>query len=692
MKSRLNSVLKPAVASVLLLGLFVSCETEKTGNLDRSASLLREGYGVGSSYLWVEDIDSTLKHYKEVLGFEVPATAKSDAPGVPGAWGASISFPDFSSLELLALNDSVPEGSRDSRLLGARNPRYGPLMFSLSSSQLDSTSNWLIGQGFDLDSVLNYRVPNPRAQRSSWSVKETKVSRLRFHSREKNLKGILPNIEYAVGFPYELMTQWETFYVYQREFIKHPNGTVGLAGVQLLVDDLESARRQFAKMGLLQLEEASSRSRARFRVKRRQEIRLLQPEPSDSAQAHLLRENGPGVYGLILEVKNLDSTITYLSGTLPEGAILRDTLTNRITIPREYGQGIQLTFVQEPEEQALRMAQLQLNFGSRLDSTASAHAAGIYQKYCALCHGENREGYAADHAPSLRSKSLMSTATPSNFLRYTVQYGRENTAMAGYYEEQGGPLSYIEIELLLKWLEEQSGVEEPIRLSREPVRGDVALGAQLYANKCASCHGAEGQGISAPALGHPMLLATATDEFLKYAIVNGRDGTPMVGFKDSLSDREVEAVTAFLRSRASGWNKPSKDTIRVPAPDEYVLNPAGDDPKFQLREGLYLPAAQLHQAMKDKRRMVILDARSEVAWRQTHIPGAVPVPYYDDPDTFVQHIPGDSTWIVAYCACPHAASGQVVSMLRELGYSNTAIMDEGILVWAQQGYPVRSGN
>jgi rhodanese-related sulfurtransferase len=103
------------------------------------------------------------------------------------------------------------------------------------------------------------------------------------------------------------------------------------------------------------------------------------------------------------------------------------------------------------------------------------------------------------------------------------------------------------------------------------------------------------------------------------------------------------------------------------------------------------PAEQLNEALANNQRMVILDARSTVAWRQTHIPGAVPVPYYEEPDTVMADIPKDDTWIVAYCACPHAASGQVVKKLRDLGYQKTAIMDEGILVWAQMGYPVRSG-
>ena len=189
-----------------------------------------------------------------------------------------------------------------------------------------------------------------------------------------------------------------------------------------------------------------------------------------------------------------------------------------------------------------------------------------------------------------------------------------------------------------------------------------------------------------------MLLATATDEFLRYAIQEGRDGTPMIGFKDSLSKDEIDSVTTFLRSRASGWNVPEGDTISIPTADQYVLNPTRESPEFKLREGLYVSAQHLDLAMNDSLQLVLLDARSEVAWRQIHIPGAIPVPYYDDPAEVMKNIDKDSTWVIVYCACPHAASGQVVSKLRILGYKKTAIMDEGILVWAQQGFPVRNGN
>jgi cbb3-type cytochrome c oxidase subunit III len=356
---------------------------------------------------------------------------------------------------------------------------------------------------------------------------------------------------------------------------------------------------------------------------------------------------------------------------------------------KEYAQGVQLEFIEEPEEQALLVEQLKM--GKKLDLAAQQNAEGMYLKYCALCHGENREGYAADFAPSMRTHSLMATTKTNNFLRYTIQYGREGTAMAGYYDQLGGPLELIEIELLLQWLYESSGVEEPIELSREPVIGDLELGAEIYAKNCATCHGEKGEGITAPALGNPMLLATATDEFLRYAIKEGRDSTLMPAFKDSLSDVELDAVTAFLRSRASGWEAPKGDSITIPSPEDYVLNPNNEGPSFNLRDGRYLPAEQLNKALQDSMRIILLDARSKVAWRQTHIPGAIPVPYYEEPEAFIEHIPNDDTWIVAYCACPHAASERVISTLKRYGYKNTAILDEGILVWAQMGFPVRHG-
>lgn len=332
---------------------------------------------------------------------------------------------------------------------------------------------------------------------------------------------------------------------------------------------------------------------------------------------------------------------------------------------------------------------------SRPDSSSAEYASGLYKKYCATCHGKDREGYGADNAPSLRSYSLMATTqlpkSSHNFLVHTISYGRSGTAMAPYAKNQGGPLDETDIEIIVDWLHESSGVKKPIEMSTTPVSGNVSLGKKLYEKHCTSCHGANGEGISAPALANPLFLATASDAFIRYSIVEGRDGTPMPSFKDSISNIEIDGLTAFLRSRASGWNAPAAISFIEPSQENYVLNPKNKAPTFNLREGLYISAEQLYKAIKDSTRLIILDARSKAAWHQTHIPGSISIPYYQDPETFIKVIPNDGTWIVAYCACPHAVSTSVVNSLRRKGYKNTAVLDEGILVWAQRGYPVRNG-
>lgn len=324
-----------------------------------------------------------------------------------------------------------------------------------------------------------------------------------------------------------------------------------------------------------------------------------------------------------------------------------------------------------------------------LDEAEMARAGQLYQQYCSLCHGEDRAGYKADHAPSLRTESLLSTGYPS-FLFATIGYGRANTAMEGYSTELGGPLERSEIRLITRWLLQVEGIE-PRQLDAGVISGDADLGKAIYADRCAECHGADGQGITAPSLGDPALLANANDSFLKYAIEHGREGTPMVAYKGILAEPEIDALVAYLRSQASGWH-PNPQPLRAPpTPGNYVLNSAGQDPEFTLREGRYVAAAQVVKALEEKRRFILLDTRPASAWQRSHIPGAVPMPYYRDADRAGENLPNDGTWIVAYCACPHAASDYVVNNLRKLGYRNLAVIDEGILVWTAMGLPLVAG-
>lgn len=667
---------------------FSSCSTDKNRYTETRYELLSKGYGIHSSTLLVNDLKSTRDYYSDTLGFKMQKADQFKKGVYDGTITTRIRFPGMASIEFISTVDSLDTKNTPSFISNFLDKHEGIQNYSLSSSSVDTTYAWLIDQGFKMDSVQSYRTTTDPAKGWSRDDGGSQENSLEFANGNPTY---LPRFVERTNDDYEkTQKMWKTYYAYNRSFTNHPNGVVGIASIQVLVDSLEVARQRFQKMGLYEQEYNSSKNTVRFNVKRNQELLITQPEPKNEEATQFMQERGSGVFAIRFEVKNLDSTYHYLSNKLPKEAIALDTVSERITVLRNYAKGVQLEFVNEPKEQAL-MAQ-QLKIGGKLDSVATKNAASMYQKYCALCHGENREGYAADNAPSLRSNSLLATSKNNNFMRYTIQFGRANTAMAGYLDTQGGPMEYIEIELLLQWLYEASGTEKPIKVSREPVVGDIKTGSKVYANKCAVCHGANGEGVTAPALGNPMLLATATDEFLKYAIKEGRDSTPMIGFKETLSEDEINGVTAFLRSRASGWNIPETDSITIPAPEDYVLNPNGKTPNFNLRDDLYVSAKQVYEAMQDNNRMIILDARSKVAWRQTHIPGSLPVPYYEDPENFINDLPNDDdTWIVVYCACPHAASQRVVNTLKRYNYKKLAIIDEGVLVWAQLGYPVKHG-
>lgn len=320
-----------------------------------------------------------------------------------------------------------------------------------------------------------------------------------------------------------------------------------------------------------------------------------------------------------------------------------------------------------------------------LTTEQATTASNNYQKYCALCHGENREGFKNDHAPSLRSKTLFESGVPHSILR-PIAYGRDGTAMAGYLDEMGGPMTLDEVWDLTYWLFWQSGAER-VKLSENPVSGDITRGSEIYKKDCASCHGDNGEGVNAPALANQSALAHNKDEFIRYTIEKGREGTPMMSFADTLSAEDIDNVTAYLRSLANDVDANEPTLRAIPTPDQYIINPDEDDPEFSLTDGIYVSSVDLFKAIQNNKKMVLLDTRVPSVWQRAHIKGAIPFPYYTDLSERVKDLPKD-VQIVGYCSCPRAATEYVINQLRDLGYTRTAVLYEGIFGWMNLGYPV----
>jgi mono/diheme cytochrome c family protein/rhodanese-related sulfurtransferase len=314
----------------------------------------------------------------------------------------------------------------------------------------------------------------------------------------------------------------------------------------------------------------------------------------------------------------------------------------------------------------------------------------LYAKMCVMCHGVDGKGYAADNAPALRNPSFLGTASDA-FLRAGIARGRPGTAMAGYGQAVGGPLTPAQVDALIAYLYENQPARTVLLDAR--VAGDAQHGKAIYDAECTRCHGTADQRVSAVHLANPVLLDTASDTFLRYAVEHGRPGTPMLAFAAKLGARGLDDVVAYVRSLAvqPAVPAPVPPTLagaepRVPRTGPIVLNPRGKAAELTLKDDRFVPMEQVKRALDQKRRLVIVDARAPSDWLNLHVKGAISAPYYDP--SALDDIPNDGTWVVAYCACPHHASGEVVDQLRKRGYKHTAVLDEGIFAWQRQGYPV----
>jgi cytochrome c oxidase cbb3-type subunit 3/ubiquinol-cytochrome c reductase cytochrome c subunit len=321
------------------------------------------------------------------------------------------------------------------------------------------------------------------------------------------------------------------------------------------------------------------------------------------------------------------------------------------------------------------------------DAATLAHGERVYAKYCALCHGASGEGYAADNANALANQDFL-VSVSDTFLWKSIAIGRPGTAMAAHARTYGGPLEEADIDALVTLIRAWQ-LEPSLDIGNAPVLGDPVSGRAAYDQFCIACHGDQGQGVTAVSLNNPEFQALASDAQIHTAITHGRRGTPMAAFRDVLEDDTIDDLVALIRS----WKRDAPQRAEVPASLEFpdlVINPDGPMPQFSLREGRYVSSAQVDSAMRDGARMILLDARPRSDWYLAHIPGAVSAPAYD-PDSIIVLLPDDDTWIISYCACPHKYSDQLTDALRDAGFDNTAVLDEGVTWWQRKGYPIAYG-
>jgi mono/diheme cytochrome c family protein/rhodanese-related sulfurtransferase len=325
-----------------------------------------------------------------------------------------------------------------------------------------------------------------------------------------------------------------------------------------------------------------------------------------------------------------------------------------------------------------------LECGGRIMVEQEARGATLYHRMCAVCHGADGNGYAADNAPAIANPRYLAVVK-DNFLETAIGNGRTGTTMSAWSSARGGPLGYKDISAIVAYLRT---FERFPRLEADdtPSKGDGKRGAAAYKLRCESCHGEKGAGGPYVHIGNSDLLASAGNGMLRATIRHGRGGTLMPAFARELGDDGIEDVIATLRS----WQSEAPREVR-PAPAKppplplgpVPLNPKGPEPRDFKMQPATTPADIVKRELDRGAKMALLDARAQSDYLGEHIKGAVSVPFFD-PDPYLAQL-------VCYCACPHAESGQLARKLVEKGFTKVTVLDEGLGVWRARKYGTSSG-
>lgn len=216
---------------------------------------------------------------------------------------------------------------------------------------------------------------------------------------------------------------------------------------------------------------------------------------------------------------------------------------------------------------ALREPNRQVEAVARLQAEAVTEGTDLYAQNCVICHGAAGEGLGA--YPPLNSEGVLGMETDD--LVNTISRGRYNTAMAAYHVDEGGILMSAEVDAIAtmlqvgEWTQVAARVEvlgltpppiEVVEVSEEmlvmvsslPDGDALADGLMLYAENCAACHAANGEGSAlAPALNTDELRVRLSDADMSRIITQGVPGTLMASWDAALTDTEVTALVDFLR-------------------------------------------------------------------------------------------------------------------------------------------------
>jgi len=182
----------------------------------------------------------------------------------------------------------------------------------------------------------------------------------------------------------------------------------------------------------------------------------------------------------------------------------------------------------------------------------------IFEQNCAVCHGV--DGRADTPVSKLLAPHPRNFTDPVEMARVTVdriysaiKEGRPGTAMAAW----GQVLSEVEIGDVMDYVRSFATAGNAAPLSPEKLSFEV--GRRIYLGNCAPCHGETGKAdtemakVLKPAprdFTDPVRMARLDDGRIYLAILRGKPGTAMGGWRELLAPTEIIDVMRYIRRLA----------------------------------------------------------------------------------------------------------------------------------------------
>lgn len=183
------------------------------------------------------------------------------------------------------------------------------------------------------------------------------------------------------------------------------------------------------------------------------------------------------------------------------------------------------------------------------DGTTLTSGLTLFAENCAACHSSS--GAGSDLAPALNTAELRTRLTDAELARLITQ-GIPGTLMASWDAALTAQDVTALVTLLRRWPEiDAAGISLPVieapTIDHSPEA--VAAGERLFSILCVQCHGQAGYGSPlAPALNNQTFLGQTPDAAIQQIIAQGVTGTTMPAWGGRLTEADIAALTAYLRS------------------------------------------------------------------------------------------------------------------------------------------------